>query len=711
MNTGSIRNLVVLPLLTLLMIVGGCVSGNGTDEKADGMKPSSDVDLLPGTYTGSVLFDPTAEIEAKQFESEDEFRSLLGRTQAQHVYYAGFSDDLRLTGPAGPPGAPAPMPIPTPMPAPVESVNKSFSETNVQVAGIDEADIIKTDGEYIYTISGNTVFIIKAYPGEDAEVVATIEYDENTPAGLFVKDDHLAVFGSVYDYDFPLMDTRRVQGMTFFEVYDISDHSRPELVRQYDFEGYYSHARMKDGYVYFVIGQWTDWNGPVPLPVWYRDAVEVEMPVKDIYYFDIPYRSPQVVTVHAINIGDPADEAESKAVVVEGSQNLYMSHENIFITYTEYVDEYELQNEILKNVMDDRLTEDDRILIEKIKATDDDVLSQYEKDNKIMQVYQNRLSYLPRQEQDEIWDEVEELLRQKLEEYEYFEYTVIHRIKVDDGAIEVKESGKVPGHIMNQFSLDEDTAAGVLRIATTVSGRWSRFGHQWNESSNNVYALNARMEIIGKLEGLAETEQIYSTRFIGDKLYMVTFRQVDPFFVIDLSDPTDITELGELKIPGFSRYLHPYDENTIIGIGQEATSTGRTTGLKISLFDVSDFENPKEIAKWVSEERYSDSTALYEHKAFLFDQEKELLVIPGYSCYWERGRERGFNGAMVFRITREDIDLRGVIDHSGRSGDCYDAQVERSLWIEDLLYTKSLDLLKVNQIADLADVAEVELHW
>ena len=103
---------------------------------------------------------------------------------------------------------------------------------------------------------------------------------------------------------------------------------------------------------------------------------------------------------------------------------------------------------------------------------------------------------------------------------------------------------------------------------------------------------------------------------------MVTFEQVDPFFVIDLSNPKKIKELGKLKIPGFSRYLHPYDKNTIIGIGKDATETGRTKGLKISLFDVSDVENPEEIAKYVSESRYADSTALYEHKAFLFSKEK-----------------------------------------------------------------------------------------
>jgi len=200
---------------------------------------------------------------------------------------------------------------------------------------------------------------------------------------------------------------------------------------------------------------------------------------------------------------------------------------------------------------------------------------------------------------------------------------------------------------------------------------------------------------------------------------MVTFRQVDPFFVIDLNDPTDITELGQLKIPGFSRYLHPYDENTLIGIGQDATETGRTTGLKISLFDVSDFANPKEIAKYVTEERYADSTALYEHKAFLFSKDKELLVIPAhnydYRWDWEdgSGNEAAYNGAFVFHITKDEIELRGLIDHSkSMAADQYywGSLVQRSLYIEDLLYTKSPNLLRINEIDDLSSVKDVTLE-
>ncbi|MEK6816359.1 MAG: beta-propeller domain-containing protein, partial [Nanoarchaeota archaeon] len=308
--------------------------------------------------------------------------------------------------------------------------------------------------------------------------------------------------------------------------------------------------------------------------------------------------------------------------------------------------------------------------------------------------------------------------------------------------------------IMNQFSLDE--SSGVLRIATTVNANWwgvlrteagvsgssegvavasvalaapvavdevasdsvatdiavakiAPMPPRRSEQMNSIYTLDADLKVIDSLTGLAEGEQIFSTRFIGDRLYMVTFRQVDPFFVIDLSNPADIKELGKLKIPGFSRYLHTYDDNTIIGIGRDATEEGRTKGLKISLFDVTDVANPKEVAKYVSEEDYAQSTAEYEHKAFLFSKEKSLLVIPVYS-YDYKDKGKSYNGALVFDINREAIKVKGLIDHSKASqSQWYSPSVERSLYIEELLYTKSPSLLRINKIDDLSSVKDVDL--
>ncbi|MDI6884716.1 MAG: beta-propeller domain-containing protein, partial [Hadesarchaea archaeon] len=165
------------------------------------------------------------------------------------------------------------------------------------------------------------------------------------------------------------------------------------------------------------------------------------------------------------------------------------------------------------------------------------------------------------------------------------ETTIIHKISIANGTIEYKSQGEVPGQVLNQFSMDE--YQGYFRIATTTG--WM--------GQNNVYVLDGNLDIVGRLEGLAPGESIYSARFIGSRAYLVTFKKVDPLFVIDLEDPKNPRALGELKIPGYSDYLHPYDETHLIGVGKDTVDMGSFAwyqGIKIALFDVSDPENPRE---------------------------------------------------------------------------------------------------------------------
>lgn len=676
--------------------------------------------MIKGTFLEGVVFDPNAELAAKNFASEAELADFIKQNSGGSDYYtrgmrgsvmteAAMEKAASVTSVSGSAEASAAAP----------TVSSDYSKTNVQVENVDEADIIKTDGEYIYTISGNTIFIVKAYPGEDAEIVSTIKF-KDSPSGIFIDNDHLAVFGNFYDLDFfKGMDFQPRQGMTFFNIYDISDKENPKLVREYKFEGSYFQARMTGDYVYFVTTTGISYDGPRPMPMMIDGTTVKAMPVSSIYYYPIHYQSVQFANIHAIDLADPEKDIKSKSIAVESSQNMYMSEDNIYITYTEYINEWELRNKIMIDLMIDKVTPADKAVIEKIKETDNDVLSQQEKEAKILQIIETYAQFMPESEQNDLNDRVDEELQKKLEEYEYMEFTIINEVSINKGDIEIAANGKVPGHIMNQFSMDEDTD-GTFRIATTLSQRWSYISKgSRTESSNNVFALDGNLRILSSLKDLAEGEQIYSTRFIGERLYMVTFRQVDPFFVIDLSNPKDIKELGKLKIPGFSRYLHPYDDNTIIGIGRDASESGRTGGLKISLFDVSDVENPKEVAKFVTDERYAQSTAEYEHKAFLFSKEKDLLVIPAYSQTWKPWRddvmptirsEEDYNGAMVFRITKDEIIMRGIIDHSMSKSDNYGSLVERSLFIDGLLYTKSPSLIRINKIEDLSKVKNVDLE-
>jgi uncharacterized secreted protein with C-terminal beta-propeller domain len=299
--------------------------------------------------------------------------------------------------------------------------------------------------------------------------------------------------------------------------------------------------------------------------------------------------------------------------------------------------------------------------------------------------------------------------------------TSIHRLHIAGAEMDYVANGEVPGMVLNQFSMDEYD--GYFRVATTTQGE---------TTGNHVYILDMDLNIVGSLEGLAPGEMIYSARFMGERGYMVTFRQVDPLFVIDLSDPNNPRELGYLKVTGYSDYLHPYDENHLIGIGKETTEEGEFAwyqGVKISLFDVSDVSNPQEIDKLEIGDRGSDSPVLWDHKAFLFDKSRNLMVMPvleakvdvtKYSAEelaWAYG-EPVYQGAYVFHVSVDGgISLQGRITHIENIADPEKEYyyyyspfaVERCLYIEGVLYTISQAKIKMNNLEDLGYINEVLL--
>jgi uncharacterized secreted protein with C-terminal beta-propeller domain len=265
--------------------------------------------------------------------------------------------------------------------------------------------------------------------------------------------------------------------------------------------------------------------------------------------------------------------------------------------------------------------------------------------------------------------------------------TTIYRIAVDGVQMAATAKGEVGGWLLNQFSMDEN--GQYLRVATTTS---------WMDMKNSVYVLGSDLSIVGALKGIAPGERIYSARFVGDTLYLVTFRQVDPLFVIDLSAPSSPVVLGELEMPGFSSYLQPIDQNHLLGIGRE------NNNVKVSLYDVTDPMKPSEVSKFVVDADYSYSDAQSNHKAVLYDADRGILVIPissnTYGEYWTNSQNH--QGAYVFTISAENgISLKGVVTHSDVN--YYLSNVMRSLYIGDHLYTVSYTQVKANNIDDLSD--------
>jgi uncharacterized secreted protein with C-terminal beta-propeller domain len=528
-----------------------------------------------------------------------------------------------------------------------------YSTTNIQVAGVDEADIVKTDGKHIFLVSGSDVWILKAYPPQEAEVLNKITFSNDTyPAGIFVSQNKLAILGS--EYTFPSPSPVPEPGepsyfvpyygdvRTFVNIYDVSDATNPVLLRNFTISGSYFNSRMIGDYVYLVTSKaaYIINNDTVILPMIYSNEATKEISPSEIRYSNVSDNYFSFTTIAALNMQNTVEEPTYETVMMGGTSNMYVSLKNIYITFQES-----------------------------------------------------------------------------------YEGTAIYRIHIENSNINVEANGIVPGSVLNQFSLDE--YGDYFRVATTtwVIDPWT-FGKQ----HNNVYILNISMHVVGKLENLASGESLHSVRFMGDRGYLVTFKKTDPLFVIDLSEPTSPSVLGQLKIPGYSDYLHPYDETHLIGVGKHTVEADEGDfawyqGVKISLFDVSDVANPKQIANYIIGDRGTDSPILSDHRAFLFDKEKALLVIPVSVAEIDESQYPGgvppkdaygttvWQGAYVFSTSLEGFVFKGRVTHLESGENVYNTAhwVKRSLYIENVLYTVSDKKIKMNNLENLAPINEIKL--
>ena len=518
------------------------------------------------------------------------------------------------------------------------SAAPSHSTTNIQVAGVDEADAVKVDDRgYMYVLSGNVVYVLKAYPPTQAEVVSKIVFDDLYPVGIFVNGDKLAVLGS--EYQFPTIYDRYYVAdiKTFVKVYDVSDPGSPLLVRDFIISGSYFNSRMIGNYVYFVVSKAAYLvNETLSLPEINSDRKLIQIAPTEIRYFNATDDYYQYTTFVAMNVRNTTESPVYLTIMLGGTCNMYVSLSNIYVTYGGWNGN-----------------------------------------------------------------------------------TTIYRIHVQGSNMTCEARGTVLGHERNQFSMDEYD--DYFRIETTT---WTP---NWTIQTN-VYVLDMNLSVVGQLEGLAPGEDFHSARFMGNRAYLVTFEKVDPLFVIDLSQPTNPSVLGELHIPGYSDYLHPYDETHLIGVGKHTVEADEGDfawyqGIKISLFDVSNVTNPVQIGNIIIGDRGSDSQVLYDHKAFLFDKSKNLLVIPILEAKIDRSKFPGevpphaygepvWQGAYVLDVSLfHGFVLKGRITHLKNGISIYEESywVKRSLYIEDVLYTVSNRKVKLNMLDDLSPILEIEL--
>ena len=523
------------------------------------------------------------------------------------------------------------------------------SKTNTQVNNVDEADIVKVDGNYIYYVSNKKLVIIDAHTPEASEKISEINYKDTNfnPREVYVKGQKIIVIGNEYDNscktevisteDVTATDIERVQESkpkSGMRIYDISNIKEPKETRRVMIEGNYISSRMIEDNIYYVANKYIatsniqknkmeDLDEDKYKPVYQDTAVSQEEKCINydlIYYFPETQDSSYLMLA-GLNINNN-EEAEIRTFLGAG-QYIYSSEKNMYIATnkTTYGKGYEV-----------------------LGGT-----------------------------------------------------THLLKIELNNGKFNFKAECNIDGQVNNQFSMDENR--DTFRIATTTGNIWVD-----ETTANNLYILNDKLEEIGRVEKFGKEEKIYSVRYVENKAYVVTFKQTDPLFVIDLSKSTKPQILGELKIPGYSTYLHPYDDTHLIGFGYDTKENGTrviTNGLKMSMFDISDFNNPQELFKIsIGDSKYTYSELLYNHKALLFSKEKNIIAFPLYSSSGRKTNSR----AAIYNIDLEKgFSLKGEISNVTNK---YEENVKRIVFANDTFYTFSDSLVKVANMDTLEVVKE-----
>lgn len=508
------------------------------------------------------------------------------------------------------------------------------SETNNQVSGVEEGDIVQTNGNVIFHISNNEVFITDVSNPSNMKKLSILPSETDFyPTQLFLKDDLLIVLGmesfpTIYPEGKTMTrDTMMwMGGFTSAHVYDVKNADRPKLLREFGTEGNFTGARLTNGTLYFITTVYPNFMSTMEdtslIPKIYdsnKDENMTNLPLNKISILPGTLEGSYsiITTIDLTNVTE--NKVETNAYL-GGGQSLYMSKENLYLT-TAYYEENKVDTEIFK-------------------------------------------------------------------------------FQLDGTKVNFIASTRIPGTLLNQFSMDE--YENYFRVVTTEGNSWGENG----ESKNSLLILNENLQKVSSIEGLAKGERIYSARFLGNRAYMVTFRQTDPLFVFDVENPENPKILGELKIPGFSNYLHPLDETHLIGFGYDTKLEyiqGQkepvvvTGGMKISLFDVSDFANPKEQDTEIIGGQGTYSALQYDHKALFKYESRDLYGFP-VTIYKGNGPQSAPNlvaeGALLYKITSENgIEEAASLLRLPRDGQYYedwDRAIFRIVYSGDAIYTISM---------------------
>ena len=561
-----------------------------------------------------------------------------------------------------------------------QSTSKDYSKTNIQVENVDEADITKTDGDYIYSISENNVIITDVRDPNNIKIASKIYVSSYIPEDLILYKNKIVIISTDSS-------TSIYENNTYVQIYNITQKEKPILLKSYElYEPYYT-SRCIDNQLYVISSGYLREEDDKVVAYYKEDNQTQQIDLNDIKYLkDIDTQNQTLIST--VNLDDMYNEVKVKSFLIDVS-NAYISENSIYL-----LDQgWENDNDVMPLL---------KTLYGK-KGVIGYYLSDYSSD------------------------------------YSDDYCTRIYKFDIsNNGDIEYIAKAKINGETINQYSLDEQN--GHLRVAL------------YDDNGSRVAIFNEKLKEIGISSYVAKGETMYSSRFMNDKVYLVTYKTMDPLFVIDLSNEQNPRVLGQLKIPGYSTYLHPYDENHLIGIGMETeektnrNASGRVTsvstniiGMKMALFDVTDVNNPKQIANTVIGDRRTTSAILTNPKALLFSKEKNLLAIPvnnydedfeieenddeddyDYDTIIDDYRENSDSyiseGYLVYNIDLENgFNLKGSITHENKKQKpkyysyYTTTKLLRGLYIEDNLYTVSETAVKVNKLDTLEQISELKI--
>ncbi|MHB1483870.1 MAG: beta-propeller domain-containing protein [Saccharofermentanales bacterium] len=687
---------------------------------------------------------------------------------------------------------------------------QDYSKTNLQVEGVDEADIVKTDGKFLYIIANGRFIIVDANDPANMKIVSQIQYlyvDEParntvTPVEMLLDEANNRITLISYSYDDRM--TKAILTQTandssgskaalmpeynygfqnvLAQVIDLKDITKPAIVREFLQEGSYISSRRIDEYVYLVTNKYVYTYAEITDKSYYIPATKDSqagnewalLPVDSISIVPNQYDNSFLV-LSSVNTLDVNSATQTKAILGAG-QNIYASPTGIYIASTRYT--YESVSGVASVKTDDTVTggsvtndgtatasvagtetsKSGETAVDSVTGTAPDAVTGSATDpvkgsesgatetgtTGTTGTGSVTATDLPATISTSTTADtkVEPVTGDAFKIYEapvYKMFTDIYRFEINKGAITEKGTGVVPGYILNQFSMDENN--GYFRIATTSGDSWRSDEYT---SMNNIYVLDNNLKITGKIEGLASRETIKSVRFLGNKAYLVTFRTVDPLFVIDLTDPAKPAVKGELKIPGYSEYLHPVSDTIVLGFGKDAFEENDMAyylGFKVSVFDVSDVANPKEISTMIIGDRGTYSELSTNHKALLYSKEKNVIGFP-ITIYTVPASMKSdkhsygyptFTGFIVLGLTADNkLFEKGRIahydlqipagyptDYTQKTEDWsefeslyqneYLYRVNRGMFIGDTIFTVSNAFVKSNSLIDFKSTGSLDV--